>query len=77
MLHIEKNYHSSSTICKKSQVDIFKIKPTGRSKKRGLKKHTLYKGTDKRKSITSVKNENFDKQKNVFLSHFPRIKFLD
>ena len=38
MLHIEKNYYSSSTICKKSQVDIFKITPTGRSQKRIIKK---------------------------------------
>ena len=43
MLHIEKNYYSSSTICKKSQVDIFKITPTGRSKKRILKrKQSVY-----------------------------------
>ena len=40
MLHIEKNYYSSSTICKKSQVDIFKITPTGRSQKRIIKKKT-------------------------------------
>ena len=38
MLHIEKNYPASSTICKKTQVDIFKITPTGRSKKQGIKK---------------------------------------
>ena len=38
MLHIEKNYYSSSTICKKSQVDIFKITPTGRIQKRDIKK---------------------------------------
>ena len=40
MLHIrvEKNCHSSSTICKKSQIDIFKIAPTGRSQKRIIKK---------------------------------------
>ena len=31
MLHIEINYYSSSTICKKSQVDIFKMTPTRRS----------------------------------------------
>ena len=42
MLHIEKDYYSSSTICKKSQVDIFKITPTGRSKKTIIKKTTLY-----------------------------------
>ena len=46
MLHIEKNYYSSSTICKKSQVDIFKITPTGRSQKRIIKKnpkrHSVY-----------------------------------
>ena len=35
---MEKNYHSSSTICKKSHVDIFKITPTGRSQKRIIKK---------------------------------------
>ena len=45
MLHIEKNYYSSSTICKKSQVDIFKITPTGRSKKQGIKKKTLCKSS--------------------------------
>ena len=43
MLHIEKNDHSSSTICKKSQVDIFKIMPTLRSKKWIIiKKHPVY-----------------------------------
>ena len=32
-----KKYHSSSTICEKSQVDVFKITPTGSSQKRGIK----------------------------------------
>ena len=36
-----KKYHSSSTICEKSQVDVFKITPTGSSQKRGMK-NTLY-----------------------------------
>ena len=36
-----KNYYSSSTICKKLQVDIFKITPTGRSQKRIIKKKPL------------------------------------
>ena len=42
MLHIEKNYHSSSTNYKKSQVDIFKIMSTGRGQKRIMKrKHSV------------------------------------
>ena len=38
MMHIEKIYYYSSTICKRLHVDIFKITPTGRSRKRSIKK---------------------------------------
>ena len=39
----KKNYYSSSTICKKSHVNIFKITHTGRSQKRIIKKkHPVY-----------------------------------
>ena len=54
MLHIEKNYYSSSTICKKSQVAIFKFTPTGRSQKRIIKKkHPVYQRAG-RKRINNV-----------------------
>ena len=35
-----KNYYSSSTICKKSQLDVFKITPTRRCQKWTIKKQT-------------------------------------
>ena len=55
---MEKNYHSSSTICKKSHVDIFKITPTGRSQKRIIKKkHPVYDDLDLNDAMGSIETQ--------------------